>query len=336
MKGVEQGNVTLEMAKEAREEMNMAQNNQAVVAANGKALTKDEKIAEGRKKMARWLNADNVKRKFTDVLNDRADGFISSLLALCNETPALLEIADPTTIITAALQAATLKLPINKNLGFAYIVPYKGQAQFQLGWKGYVQLAERTGQYDTIHAGVVYEGQIKDIDFITGKIIRGEKKSNKVIGYVAYIEMKNGFNKTLYMTREEMEAHATKYSQSYAYDKSKGYKSSTWSTLFDEMAKKTVLKLLIGKYGIMSIDIEGSNLASAIAADGAAIGKNGELDYIDNKTVDAVDIEIARSANSEDFEPTKEKAAKPNTPPAAAKAAEAPAADDNALEGMAF
>ena len=81
---------------------------------------------------------------------------------------------------------------------------------------------------------------------------------------------------------------------------------------------------------------QGASRAAAIAADGAAIGKNGELDYIDNKTVDAVDIEIARSANSEDFEPTKEKAAKPNTPPAAAKAAEAPAADDNALEGMAF
>ena len=303
----------------------------ALANTNTRALTKDEKISKGRAKMAKWLNADNVKQKFTDVLNDRADGFISSLLALCNETPALLEIADPTTVITAALQAATLKLPINKNLGFAYIVPYKGQAQFQLGWKGYVQLAERTGQYETIHAGVVYEGQVKDIDFITGKIIRGEKISDKVIGYVAYIEMKNGFNKTLYMTREEMEAHATKYSQSYAYDKNKGYKSSPWSTLFDEMAKKTVLKLLIGKYGIMSIDIESGDLAKAIAADGAAIDKNGKPNYIDNQTIDAVDAEITANANSEDFEPLEEATA--STTEAATTATPVENAD---LEGMNF
>ena len=302
----------------------------ALANTNTRALTKEEKVEKGRAKLARWLNMDTVKQKFTDVLNDNAGSFISSVLALCNETPALLEIANPTTIITAALQAATLKLPINKNLGFAYIVPYKGQAQFQLGWKGYVQLAERTGQYDTINAGVVYEGQIKDIDFITGKIIRGEKKSNKVIGYVAYIEMKNGFNKTLYMTKEEMEAHAAKYSQSYAYDKSKGYKSSPWSTLFDEMAKKTVLKLLIGKYGIMSVDVESGNLAQAIAADGAAIDKNGKPNYIDNQTIDMVDAEIAANANSEDFEPLEEATA------STTEAATTATAENADLEGMNF
>lgn len=299
------------------------------ITGTNKTLTKEEQIAKGRTKIARWLNTENVKQKFTDVLKDRADGFISSLLALCNETPALLEIADPTTIITAALQAATLKLPINKNLGFAYIVPYKATvngkkvplAQFQMGWKGYVQLAERTGQYRTIHAGVVYEGQVQDIDFITGQIIKGEKISDKVIGYVAYIEMVNGFSKTLYMTKTEMEAHAAKYSQAYSYDKRNGYKNSPWSSNFDAMATKTVLKLLIGKYGIMSVDMESANLASAMASDGAAIDVDGRLEYVDNNVIDAVAADVNANTGKESFEDTppaesgaKDSAEKPPVP----------------------
>ncbi|MBO6178504.1 MAG: recombinase RecT [Selenomonadaceae bacterium] len=260
------------------------------------------KVEAGRKKLAEWVNTDKVKKRFSDVLGKHADGFISSLLAVCNETPQLLEIDNPTTIIAAALQAATLKLPINKNLGFAHIVPYKGQAQFQMGWKGYVQLAERTGQYKTINAGVVYEGQIEEIDFITGKIVKGKKTSNKVIGYVAYIEMVNGFSKTLYMTKEEMEEHATKYSQSYNYDKNRGGKASPWSTNFDAMATKTVLKLLIGKYGIMSVDMESANLAAAMKADGGAIDADGNIDYVDNKTIDVVAEEVATNTGKEKFE----------------------------------
>ena len=279
-------------------------------------------------KVTKWLNTDKVRQKFADVLDKEADGFISSLLALVNETPELASIAEPTTIMTAALQAATLKLPINKNLGFAHIVPYKGKAQFQMGWRGYVQLAERTGQYKTIHAGVVYEGQVEDIDFVTGKIIKGKKKSNKVIGYVAYIEMINGFNKTLYMNKEEMEEHAKKYSQSYAYDIRKGYKNSPWSTNFNAMATKTVLKLLIGKYGIMSVDMQSTNLATALAADQGVIGKDGSIDYVDNKTIDAVAVDIADNANSEDFEPVE------NEPTATTENINADNAD--LTEGMTF
>ena len=147
--------------------------------------------------------------------------------------------------------------------------------------------------------------------------------------------MVNGFSKTLYMTKEKMEEHAQRYSQAYSYDKRNGYKNSPWSTNFDAMATKTVLKLLIAKYGIMSIDMESSNLATALAADGAAIDANGKYDYVDNQTIDAVDIEIAQSANSEDFEPANEKKATPQMPPAEAKVAEPPATDDT-LEGLAF
>ena len=135
------------------------------------------------------VNNDLVKAKFREVLGKNADAFVGSLLSLVKNNELLLK-AAPNTIIAAAMQAATLKLPINQNLGLAYIVPYwnsrakENQAQFQMGWKGFVQLAERTGQYKTINASVVYEGQIEDIDFITGNIIRGKKISDTVVGYV--------------------------------------------------------------------------------------------------------------------------------------------------------
>lgn len=229
-----------------------------------------------------YLNQDIVRKKFIDVLNQGANGFISSLLSLVKSSPQLTK-SDPKTVMAAAMTAATLKLPINPNLGLAYIVPYnnKGrmEATFQMGYKGFVQLAERTGQYRTINSTVVYEGQIEDIDFITGEIIRGKKISDKVVGYVAYIEFVNGFRKTLYMTRDEMEAHAKKYSQTYK----KGF--GVWKDNFDAMAMKTVLKLLISKYGIMSIDMQSSDMARALESDNAVVNDAcGEptYTYVDN------------------------------------------------------
>ena len=236
------------------------------------------------------VNNDLVKAKFREVLGKNADAFVGSLLSLVKNNELLLK-AAPNTVIAAAMQAATLKLPINQNLGLAYIVPYwnsrakENQAQFQMGWKGFVQLAERTGQYKTINASVVYEGQIEDIDFITGNIIRGRKISDTVVGYVAYIEFLNGFSKTFYMSKEEVEAHASKYSQSYR----KGY--GVWKDNFDAMALKTVLKLLISKYGIMSIEMESSNLARAIAADQAIVNEDDTYTYADNDNDVPVTVE---------------------------------------------
>lgn len=213
-----------------------------------------------------WVESDAIKKKFQEVLDKGAGAFVTSLLSLVKSTPQLAA-AEPKTILSAAMTAATLKLPINPNLGFAYIIPYGKEAQFQMGWKGYVQLAMRTGQYKTINAAVVYEGQIKDIDFITGEIIKGNKKSDQVVGYVAYFELINGFKKTFYMTRDDMLRHATTFSKSYAYDKRSGKGTSVWSTNFDAMGLKTVIKQLISKYGIMSIDMQGAALSEAIAAD---------------------------------------------------------------------
>lgn len=206
-----------------------------------------------------WVASENIKQKFQEVLDKGAGAFVTSILSLVKSTPQLAA-ADPKTILSAAMTAATLKLPISPNLGFAYIIPYGKEAQFQMGYKGYIQLAMRTGQYKTINASVVYEGQIEDIDFVTGEIIRGKKKSDKVVGYVAYFELINGFSKTIYMTTEDMLRHAQTFSKSFSRS------SSVWKTNFDAMGLKTVIKQLISKYGIMSIDMQ-SDLATAISSD---------------------------------------------------------------------
>lgn len=215
-----------------------------------------------------WVESENIKQKFQEVLDKGAGAFVTSILSLVKSTPQLAA-ADPKTVISAAMTAATLKLPINPNLGFAYIIPYGKEAQFQMGYKGYIQLAMRTGQYKTINASVVYEGQIEEVDFVTGEIIRGKKKSDKVVGYVAYFELINGFSKMVYMSHEDMMHHALTYSQAYKYDKKNGKKSSVWSTNFEAMGLKTVLKQLISKYGIMSIDMQGAGLETALSADNA-------------------------------------------------------------------
>lgn len=215
-----------------------------------------------------WVESENIKQKFQEVLDKGAGAFVTSILSLVKSTPQLAA-ADPKTVISAAMTAATLKLPINPNLGFAYIIPYGKEAQFQMGYKGYIQLAMRTGQYKTINASVVCEGQIEDVDFVTGEIIRGKKKSDKVVGYVAYFELINGFSKMVYMSHEDMMRHALTYSQAYKYDKSSGKKNSVWSTNFEAMGLKTVLKQLISKYGIMSIDMQGAGLETALSADNA-------------------------------------------------------------------
>ena len=174
-----------------------------------------------------------------------------------------LQNCEPKEVVMEALKAAVLKLPINKSLGFAYIIPYsnsvklpdgnwtkKIQAGLQIGYKGFIQMAMRTGQYRFINADIVYEGEIRDVNKLTGEIdFKGEKKSDKVVGYFAYIELLNGFSKTLYMTKERVSAHAKKYSKSF------DGKNSPWTNHYDEMALKTVLKNLLSHYGFLSVEM---------------------------------------------------------------------------------
>ena len=249
------------------------------------------------------LNSTSIKRRFEELLDTSAPSFISSILAIFRSNSKLQE-CSPNSILTAAGIAAALKLPINPSLGFAYIVPYKGQAQFQLGWRGYIQLAMRSGQYRTLHSGAVREGQIADIDFQTGEIIRGEKISDTIVGYIAYMKLINGFEKSLYMSVEELQAHAEKFSQSYAYDLRTGRKSSVWTTNFDAMAKKTVLKRLLSSFGIISIDQQSAALATALQADQAVITEDG-FRYVDNEHGEEKIVkfnELLDLPNADDFD----------------------------------
>ena len=208
-------------------------------------------------KLKNILAAQSVKEQFEAVLKENAGAFVASIIDLYN-TDKTLQMCDPKNVVMEALKAASLKLPINKQLGFAWIVPYRdgrtGQyiPTFQLGYKGYIQLCMRTGAYKYINADVVYEGELVKHDKLTGEIEIDpeQRKSDKKIGYFAFIETLNGFRKTLYMSIDEITKHAQQYSKSYSR------KNSVWATDFDAMALKTCLRLLLSRYGIMSVEMQ--------------------------------------------------------------------------------
>jgi len=223
------------------------------------------------------LNRKEIKQRFTEIMGEKAPLFISSILSAVNTNPQLKQ-CEPMSVVASAAIAASLDLPINSNLGFAYLVPYyiKGilKAQFQVGYRGFIQLAIRTGQYKIINASVVYEDELVRNDRITGdmEFDYSKKKSDKAMGYVAYFKLLNGFEKYYYMTAEEIEKHAKRYSQAY---QKRG--DSLWHTQKDVMALKTVLKLALSKYGILSIEME-----KAITYDQAVIKEDNTPEYPDN------------------------------------------------------
>ena len=260
----------------------MANYNNAVEVKNA-AEIKTESIAT----FTNLINSPVIQKKFKEVLAENTPGFLASLLSLHNNNDMLQQVTEKATILTAAMTAASMKLPINPNLGLAYIVPYKHKdkqsgkyitsAQFQMGYKGLIQLAIRTGQYKNIHAGLVHEGEVEGIDFMTGEVIKGKRTGDAVIGYIGYIELINGFSKTMYMSKEEMNTHALMYSQTYK----KGY--GVWKDMFDKMALKTMLRLIISKYGIMSIDMQSNQLNNALEKDQTVTHdfEGNNIEYVD-------------------------------------------------------
>lgn len=248
------------------------------------------------------MGSGAVMKKLNDVLGSekKASAFISSVISVANGN-SMLRNANPMTVLGSAMVAATLDLPVVPTLGMAYIVPYKGQAQFQLGYKGLIELAERSGQFRNIIDEVVYEGQLVKKNKFTGEYEFDEdaKKSDKVIGYMARMDLINGFSKTIFWTKEEVEAHAKKFSQAFR----SGY-TSPWKSDFDAMARKTVLKALFSKYAPKSIAIQ-----QAIKFDQAVVKANGiegedinidtfEAEYIDN------DAQV-QEATAEEVDPSK-------------------------------
>ena len=246
------------------------------------------------KQLKTMLSNDNTKSRFKEILGQKAPGFISSILSVANGNT-MLQNAEPQSVLNAAVIAATLDLPINPNLGYSAIVPYKDRktgivsGQFQLMYKGLVELCLRSGQFASLIDEVVYEGQLVRKNKFTGEYIFDEdsKTSDKVIGYMAYFRLVNGFEKTFYMTIDEVQKHAKTYSQSY----SKGY--GVWVDSFDVMARKTVLKLLLSKYAPKSIQMQ-----HALTFDQAVVKndltaadtiEDAEITYIDNEQPSAKD-----------------------------------------------
>ena len=242
------------------------------------------------------LNSETIFQRFIDKSGGDeafARRFRSELLAIVSTNKNLAKCTTQS-ILTAAGQAATLKLPIAPSLGYAYVVPYKGEATFQLGYKGITQLAMRTGLYRRIRAVEVYEGELKNYNRLTGDFEFGERTGDEVVGYLAYFELLNGFQSMMYMTAEEMDQHAEKYSQSYRADKEKGWRSSVWTSNFDAMGRKTVLKLLLSKYGILSVDMQ-----MALQADQSVIRPDGTYKYVDNERKQTIDAETGEILENE-------------------------------------
>lgn len=247
----------------------------------------------GIKGLSNFLNQDAIKNKFTEIIGQKANGFIASLLSVVNSNT-LLANADQNSIYTAALMAASLDLPINQNLGLAYIVPYAGKAQFQLGYKGFKQLALRSGQFLSLNDSDVRDGEIKHFNRLSGEIEfnwnqdASDRLSKKIIGYVSYFKLVNGFESTLYLTVEEIEVHAKKYSQTY-----KKYGTGLWKDEFEGMARKTVTKLNLSKNAPLSIELQRATVADqAVIKNFDPSNDNNpiDVDYVDNMP-ETIDVE---------------------------------------------
>lgn len=248
-------------------------------------MTTENTDLEKRITAKQLFDRDDVKNKFKELLGKRATSFVTSVLQIVASNE-LLSKADPMSIYQSAAVAATLDLPLNNNLGFAYIVPYNKRttnnegkditiqvAQFQMGYKGFIQLAQRSGQFKTISAAPIYDGQLIEQNPLTGFMFDfTQKKTDVIIGYAAYFKLLNGFEKTLYMSKEDLNKHGVRFSQTFK----KGY--GLWKDDFDSMAIKTVIKLMLSKFAPLSVDMQ-----RAVIVDQAIINnvETTDVTYVD-------------------------------------------------------
>lgn len=260
---------------------------------------------QNKPKFSLAIQSEGYKKLINNTLGDpkRAAKFIAAISSAV-ATNSSLQQCDAGSILSGALLGEALNLSPSPQLGQYYLVPFKDKAQFQLGYKGYIQLAIRSGQYKDIDVIEVREGEYLGRDKTTGKhqfkFIEDEvERENKpIIGYMAYFEYLNGFYKNLYWSKEKMQKHALEYSQAYASDIKKGTNYSFWSKDFDGMAFKTMLRQLISKWGIMSIDMQ-----EAITKDMSVVKEDGTYDYVDNQPIVSVPTEEA--INTETAEATE-------------------------------
>lgn len=225
------------------------------------------------------LDTEKLRGRFNDLLGKRAPQFVSSLVSMVNADQSLQRAfyEAPMTVIQAGLKAAAFDLPIDQNLGYAYIVPFNNkykdengewrkrmEATFILGWKGMNQLALRTGAYKTINVIDVREGELKSYNRLTEEVEldfiedEEERDAKQVIGYVGYYRLVNGAEKTIYMTKKQIETHERKFRKGE-------YQGKGWREDWDAMARKTVYRKLIGKWGVMSIEYQNAHDGMALA-----------------------------------------------------------------------
>lgn len=252
-----------------------------------------------------YLTNDAVKNQINNVVGGKnGTRFISSIVSAVNTNADLQECTNAS-IVSAALLGESLNLSPSPQLGQYYLVPFndKGRgkvAQFQLGYKGYIQLAIRSGQYKKLNVLAIKKGELIRFDplneEIDVKLIEHEETREKAetIGYYAMFEYVNGFRKAIYWSKEKMKAHAVKYSPGYASDLKKGTKWTFWSKDFDGMAYKTMLRQLISKWGIMSID-----MATAIDSDMAVINEDGTKDYVETDEGNIIDVDATEKEPDE-------------------------------------
>lgn len=245
------------------------------------------------------------------VLGEKKGQFVSNLTTLVANDKNLQE-CEPITTMYAAMIATSLDLPLNRNLGFAYVIPYKNnkegktEAQFQIGYKGLLQLAIRSGQFSTINVTDIREGEIETFDLLTGEIkftAKPNREQLPIIGYASFFRLNNGFAKTLYMTKSEVEAHGLRYSQTFSSKNDYVRKSSKWTTDFDAMARKTVLKLLLSRYAPLSVEMQ-----KAVTSDQAVFRNDTDTPtYIDNEIQDTTAEEVTESTIVRDILKAKTK-----------------------------
>jgi recombination protein RecT len=266
-----------------------------------------KKPQTGLQKFNAMLENTRTQEYLTNVLGEKKQTFVSNMVALVSSNKALSE-CDPSTIMFSCLKATALGLAIDPSLGLAWVLPYRDNknnttvATFQLGAKAYTQLALRTAQYKKINVRDVREGEIVGEDFVSGEMqfkkLEKDREKAPIVGYVAMFELINGFSKQLYMSIEEIDAHAKRFSQTYR----KGYGLWADKDMRPKMAEKTVLKLLLSKWGVLSVEME-----QAIKSDSAVLGENNSVRYVDNEE-DAINLEKAAetAAKFADFDATDE------------------------------
>ena len=269
---------------------------------NAIANTANQQVAPAQQSVNQLMNSmldgEKLRGRFNELLGNRSAQFVSSLVSMVNADKNLQQAfyEAPMTVIQAGLKAAAFDLPIDQNLGYAYIVPFKNskkddqgnwsskmEASFILGWKGMHQLALRTGAYKTINVVDIREGELKsynrlteetEIEFIDDDDLR---ESKPIIGYLGYYRLVNGAEKTIYMTVKQIENHEKKFRKGQ-------YMGKGWRDDFDSMARKTVYRKLIGKWGVMSIQYQS-------AQEGATLADQLRDEYIDDAPAMVLDAD---------------------------------------------